>query len=269
MKSSRLLITRSSRKMNYPSRYSCIRFCYLCLKPEEDGLANHAHARQHSKDFWEKRPGYTERYHWLLARRRLAFVFQQRVDPAVREALLNTQHRMLKERKMWPFPAGIMSAKWVKEIQSDRQLNPEERIELLQNEAIYQRQRGNLSNAARVEAEIRRLGGKVLASLDVGDAGGINPQPFIPAAAGVAARVQPHAQEMVPGLEHVLENDPRVTRNFAALGEMYKIAGFIWSGMAPEGMNHAAAIQYCQGLSGGARLPTKEEWEALSRVISS
>jgi len=250
------------------------RFCYLCLKPQEDGPANHAHARQHSKDFWEKRPGYTERYHWLLARKRLAFVFQQRVDPAVREALLNAQHRMLKERKMWPFPAGIMSAKWIQEVQSDRQLNPEERMALLQNEFIYQRQRGNSSNATQVEAEIRRLGGKVLASLDVGDAGGINPQSFTSAAAGVGDRVQPHpavqphAQEMVPGLEHVLENDPRVTRNFAVLGEMYKIAGFIWSGMAPEGMNHAAAIQYCQGLGGGARLPTKEEWEVLKRVMS-
>jgi len=250
------------------------RFCYLCLKPQEDGPANHAHARQHSKDFWEKRPGYTERYHWLLARKRLAFVFQQRVDPTVRKALLNAQHRMLKERKMWPFPAGIMSAKWIQEIQSDRQLNPEERMALIQNEFIYQRQRGNSSNATQVEAEIRRLGGKVLASLDVGDAGGINPQSFTSAAAGVGDRVQPHpavqphAQEMVPGLEHVLENDPRVTRNFAVLGEMYKIAGFIWSGMAPEGMNHAAAIQYCQGLGGGARLPTKEEWEVLKRVMS-
>ena len=243
------------------------RFCYLCLKPQEDGPANHAHARQHSKDFWEKRPGYTERYHWLLARKRLAFVFQQRVDPTVRKALLNAQHRMLKERKMWPFPAGIMSAKWIQEIQSDRQLNPKERMALLQNEFIYQRQRGNSSNATQVEAEIRRLGGKVLASLDVGDAGGINPQPFTSAAAGVGARVQPHAQEMVPGLEPVQENDPRVTRNFAALGEMYQIAGFIWSGMAPGKMNQADAIQYCQGLGGGARLPKKKEWAALARAL--
>jgi len=61
-------------------------------------------------------------------------------------------------------------------------------------------------------------------------------------------------------------NDPRVTPAFTALGPMYQAAGLIWSGVAPKEMDHYDAEKYCQGL--GTRLPTKEEWEALSRAMT-
>jgi hypothetical protein len=66
----------------------------------------------------------------------------------------------------------------------------------------------------------------------------------------------------------IAHNDTRVTPTFAALGSMYEAAGLIWSGVAPQKMDHATAILYCQSLGEGARLPSKEEWEALSLVIS-
>jgi len=66
----------------------------------------------------------------------------------------------------------------------------------------------------------------------------------------------------------VAPSDPRVSHDFAALGAVHETAGLIWSAVTPENMNQAAAIQYCQGLGGGARLPTKEEWEVLKQVMT-
>jgi hypothetical protein len=42
---------------------------------------------------------------------------------------------------------------------------------------------------------------------------------------------------------------------------------FIVSHVAPTKMNQMEAIDYCKGLGGGARLPTKEELETLGRAM--
>ena len=50
---------------------------------------------------------------------------------------------------------------------------------------------------------------------------------------------------------------------------MHKVAGLIWSGAAPQTMNQRDAVAFSAGLGGGARLPTKEEYAALSRAMGS
>jgi hypothetical protein len=64
------------------------------------------------------------------------------------------------------------------------------------------------------------------------------------------------------------QNDPRVTPQFAAQGLMHQAVGLIWSGVPSEAMKRDAAVQFCQSLGGGARLPTVEEWEALTRIMN-
>jgi len=63
-------------------------------------------------------------------------------------------------------------------------------------------------------------------------------------------------------------NDPRVTPQFAAQGTMYRAVGLIWSGIPSQAMKRDKAVQFCQSLGGGARLPTVEEWEAVTRVMN-
>lgn len=63
--------------------------------------------------------------------------------------------------------------------------------------------------------------------------------------------------------------EQRVSQGFADLGKMHKIAGLIWSGVAPRNMNQSEAVAYCTGLGGGSRLPTKDEYIALSRAMGS
>jgi hypothetical protein len=70
------------------------------------------------------------------------------------------------------------------------------------------------------------------------------------------------------GILLVAEDDLRVSPQFAALGDMYKAAGLIWSGVAPNKMDQRDAESFCRSLGRGSRLPTKEEFEALSRVMS-
>ncbi len=50
---------------------------------------------------------------------------------------------------------------------------------------------------------------------------------------------------------------------------MYEVAGLIWSGVAPRTMDQRDAVAYCAGLGGGSRLPTKDEYIALSRAMGS
>jgi hypothetical protein len=50
---------------------------------------------------------------------------------------------------------------------------------------------------------------------------------------------------------------------------MYEVGGLIWSGVAPERMNQQDAVAYCAGLGGGARLPSKDDYVALSRAMGS
>jgi len=62
----------------------------------------------------------------------------------------------------------------------------------------------------------------------------------------------------------------RVSHAFADLGKMHKVAGLIWSGVAPRTMNLEDAVAYCAGrLGGNSRLPTKDEYNALSRAMGS
>jgi len=76
--------------------------------------------------------------------------------------------------------------------------------------------------------------------------------------------VRPNSDEIVP----VIDGDERVARNFAALGPMHEAVGLIWSHVASQTMNHYDAEKFCHSLGGGARLPTKEEWGVLKRVMS-
>ncbi len=270
------------------------RFCYLCLESQEDNTTGHAHARAHSNNYWEQRPGYLERYHWLLARKSLTALLKSKVEESTRNQALEESQALLKEKKMWPMPAGLAAGMWLEQVRSNAELTPAAKIELLQNEAIYRRQMKDKKNGDLVEAEIRRLGGLVLASLDVKDAAGIGgpaagagvAAPRIAQVAAVAqvAPAHPVAQVAVPahqpfaaphpvaahGIAPVLEDYPQfnqLSRQFRALGNMYEVAGLIWSGVAPQNMNQRDAVAYCAGLGGGARLPTKDEYIALGQAM--
>ena len=274
------------------------RFCYLCLESQEDNVTGHAHARAHSNDYWEQRPGYLERYHWLLARKNLAALLRSKVEDTTRTQALDESQVLLKEKKMWPMPAGLAAGSWLEQVRSNAELTPAAKIELLQNEAIYRRQMKDKKNEDLVEAEIRRLGGLVLASLDVKDAAGIGgptagagiaalrvaqvaalapdlAQPVHPVA---RAAVQVHQPVAAPhpvaahGIAPVLEHHPRFNQlspQFRALGNMYEVGHLIWSGVAPGTMNQQGAVAYCASRGGGARLPTKDEYIALSRAMGS
>ena len=60
---------------------------------------------------------------------------------------------------------------------------------------------------------------------------------------------------------------PSVSPQFAALGETYQTADLVWSAIAPEKMTQEEAAQYCRGLGGGSRLPTRKDFEALALVM--
>lgn len=145
-------------------------FCYLCLEPQRGRSAAHAHVKRHAGDYWDYRPGYVERYHWLLARKKLgelferdltkkvptkwyhrflphrkdaplkdAPLFENRVDEATQAIVLNSRKSVLEERNMWPMPAGIMSDQWVQQVR-DAQLPDQKGIELQNKIKALQRQ---------------------------------------------------------------------------------------------------------------------------------
>ncbi len=222
------------------------RFCYLCLESQGDSATGHAHALAHSNNYWEQRPGYLGRYHWLLARKNLAALLRSKVEDSTRKQALLENQALLEEKKMWPMPAGLATSVWLEQVRSNADLAPVAKIELLQNEAIYRRQVNDKKNGELIEAEILRLGGPVLASLDVKDA--------------------------PPDIVAVLEGHPRfneLSLNFRALGHPYEAAGLIWSGPAPVSMTQQNAVEYCAGLGGSSRLPTQAEFIALSRTMGS
>jgi hypothetical protein len=86
----------------------------------------------------------------------------------------------------------------------------------------------------------------------------------MPLEAHVNPNPNPNPNILVP----VANDDPRVSPQFTALGPMYEAASLIWSWVAPNKMSHKDAVNYCQSLGGGSRLPTEEEFEALLRVMT-
>jgi ankyrin repeat protein len=76
----------------------------------------------------------------------------------------------------------------------------------------------------------------------------------------------------------VNDDDPGVSRKFAALGKMYQVGPVVWSGIfnrpksffKKEGFaNYSEANQFCKSLGGGARAPTQSEFEALGNALGS
>lgn len=238
------------------------KFCYLCLEEQPNKYAAYSHVFAHSKNHWETRPGFTERYHWILARRRLAHFFNQEMTPELRSSLLNSHHAMLEERNMWPMPAGVDAKIWLQQVR-EAKLPHDKLIELLQNEYIYLSQENNVKTATLIEEELKKLGATVLASLDAKDA-------------------DPSQWGQAESLAVVMDNDPRVPPAFAKLGNMYQVNNVIWSGtvLSPmkkvflkgslnlaHSMTHLRASKYCQSLGKRSRLPSLEEFEALARAL--
>ncbi len=164
-----------------------------------------------------------------------------------------------------------MSKEWIAEVKASS-LSLEKKVELLQNEFIFRYQLGDKKNAALISAELRGMNAKVLASLDLKDANGIYPTAPVAQPQGQPARadayaVPPAAVGQVNQIEPVDHNDERVSREFAALGNMYQIGDFILSGLAPQKMNQRDAVAYCQRL--GAELPSREQLEAVARAIGA
>ena len=240
-------------------------FCYLCLKETEKSFsARHDHVKEHSGGYWERRPGFTERYHWLIARKKLDYLLSPTtgsIDSAVRTQVLESSIALLQDNKMWPMPAGSSISQWIAELEHAKfpkgkkwyqriwpwkQNDKQQKIELLQNEYIYRQQEGDKQNAEVVAAELTRLGGQILASLDIKDA---------LAATGEGGRADP-----IPVDDH----DARVTPEFAALGNMYEMANLIWSGVPARKMPWKEAVGFCKTLGKGSRLPTWSEYYNLT-----
>ncbi len=232
-------------------------FCHLCLESQDTSLAAHLHARRHSGDFWEFRSGYSDRYHWIAARKKLKAVFESKVEDSIRERVLNETQSLLREKKMWPLPAGLTVEAWLQRVRANVDLAKEAKIELLQNEAIYRRQMKNRASEALLEAEIWKQGGVVLASLDVRDAvGRSGPVPSI------APCFEGHAGYLDVGPA------------FRELGPMYLTARgrfgggiLLWSGVASEEMSYQDAVNFCAGLHPGSRLPSQEDYWVLSHAM--
>ena len=165
---------------------------------------------------------------------------------------------------MWPMPAGTSISQWIAELEHAKfpkekkwyqriwplkKNGKQQKIELLQNEYIYRQQVGDKQSAEVVAAELTKLGGQILASLDKKGASG---------GTGEGERPIP-----IP----VDDQDERVTPEFARLGSMYEIAGLIWSGVPAQTMHWEAAKKFCKDLGKGSRLPTRKEYDALARVL--
>ena len=188
-------------------------FCYLCLQEQEGKDEAHAHVIGHSGDYWERRTGYVDRYHWLIARKNLAHLFSERVDSEIRSAALALLTGLLTEKKMWPFPAGALTGAWTQEVK-ESSLSHLEKVELFQNEFIYRRQIGDGKSAARVREAIEEMHGKVLASLDVRDAGGVDAEsaPTAPRVRGPGPRPEAGAEVRpapIPDVRAQVLQEPR------------------------------------------------------------
>ena len=149
-------------------------FCYLCLERQPSARAAHHHVRyRHLQDYFETRPGYLDRYHWLIARKRLASVLNGSFHKVNEAAAVDAKIDLLQSRKMWPMPVGKPTHEWLREVRRSG-LTQDQRIELLQNEAIFRHQIIDRAGASQIHAEIWRLGGRALKSLDLEDSAGLS-----------------------------------------------------------------------------------------------
>jgi hypothetical protein len=216
---------------------------------------------------------YLDRYHWLLVRKKMQSIFEREKDPEVIRHALVRLMPMLKENKMWPIPFGKNTPDWINEVMADASIDERNKKVLFQNELIHQLDLSKNSRSqviksqANARAEVLKaslvsLNAPVLASLDVGQA--------------------PHAR--AENINPVLDaaDLARLPPGFIALGpeNVYRIRDprapnqeLTWSHVAPNppgqpGRTYEEAIEFCRNLGGGARLPTKEEYEALIRAMS-
>ncbi|MEO5969125.1 MAG: hypothetical protein ABIQ95_04295 [Bdellovibrionia bacterium] len=258
-------------------------FCYLCLKQTgsflgltkgtaeyaAEEIKAHDHVRLHSNNYWEERPGFTERYHWQISRKEIAGFFKGKIDPKVRQKALEPHKALLEEKNLWPMPAGMKTEAWIKVVQATPKSSrkyyvyenhgqnqkkvrvektealhtKERKIELLQNEYIYLRQQGDMKNAELVKSALESMGGQVFASLDLRDGA----QPVAPVVAangailgqagnanrGGGVRNQPVQQPFAENerLHPVLGAEQ--VQVFRALGEeQYRVGDLIWSSAA-------------------------------------
>lgn len=187
---------------------SCERsFCYLCLKLFSNAKSAESHiGSEHTgQSSFENRPGYIERYHWLLIRESMEMVFSSRIHPKIRELVLQLPdvRQVLSDRKLWPFPAGISSYQFQQEVIAS-ELSLKESVELLQNEFIFLFKRDPKGEGTTLLANaIRHWGGKVLASLDARDQEGLPEGNERPA----ASALNPHeleAQEIQAQIDDLL-----------------------------------------------------------------
>ncbi len=103
------------------------------------------------------------------------------------------------------------------------------------------------------------------------------PASVVLGAAVVPAQAAPTSQlaqvAAANGIPTVLPDHPRfnqLSQQFRNLGNMYEVAGLIWSGvLASRQLRQRDAVAYCAGLGGGSRLPTKDEYIALARAMGS
>ncbi len=246
------------------SHYLCGRiFCYLCLAKLPSLEEAHLHVRDlHSGDFWEYRPGYLDRYHWLLARKNLAAVFRLKVHPDVRTAALKQLEPLLREHKMWSFPAGVRIESWLTELRAS-DLTQDQKIEILQNEAIHRLNSDDSQGVETLERELLTLGGTPLRSLD---------------------RLSPSTPVTGEGeLVHLLPGHPNYYYVFPPMDREYmhgdgredvfmtpnwqKNGSIIWGPLFMAEGDLRFAREQCSRVDG--RLPTQEDLWALARALGA
>ncbi len=244
------------------SHYSCRQtFCYLCLVKQSSQEEAHSHVRDvHSGTFWEYRPGYLDRYHYLLVRKNLMEVFRLKVHPAVRAAAIDQLKPLLVEKKMVPFPAGVKLELWIGELESS-DLNPEQKIEILQNEAIHRLNTGDEQGFEALESEITQLGGTALRTLDLPS----EPRPTIAAQDELfhVERGRFYVRQ-VPYVSYMHgngEDDVFQTLNWQRDGWIF------WGPLFTAEGDLRFARERCR--DAGGRLPTHHELWALARALGA
>lgn len=218
-----------------------VNFCYLCLVPLTTKEEAHTHVFAHAHDYWEHRPGFVERYHWLLARKQLAHEFRGTFATSVRTTALDSAKALLLEHKMWPLPAGLPLSEWLQELDTivpSLELNY--MVEILQNEYIYRLQNNEIASADTIRKRLWALGAPALQSLDV------------------------DARQLAPPTRVIAlsPTDPRVSQKFSEMGPMLKIQNLIWSGETSSKIGYDNAAKFCRQRD--ARLPSAEEYRSLA-----